>query len=386
VIAHTPHASGGSAPFVASILSSSSRDGPEVEPALQALLECGEQDAQIGSWDWRLDTGQLVWSDNLYRIFGLEPGAITPTREYVITRVHSGDRERVARALRSRLPGHPRPLEYRIVRGDGAVRHLRGTQTVVDQAAGQARRIVGSVQDVTDRQRSERTIAAHLAVAEALSEWRTLEQGATGLLRNLAVALDCVAGVLWVPEGDVLVAQVVWRSGTLDVSGLESVIRQLRLPRGVGLAGEVWEIGEPRNVLTLADDPRFPSEAVAGLRGAVAVPAVHAREVLAVLEFCCEPVSIDVTDALLRSLTSIGYELGEFLAHRRGELKPLDLTPREFQVLQLAAQGCGGREIAERLMVSPATVRTHFGRIYDKYGVSDRAAAVAKALRDGLIE
>ena len=37
-------------------------------------------------------------------------------------------------------------------------------------------------------------------------------------------------------------------------------------------------------------------------------------------------------------------------------------------------------------MVSPATVRTHFGRIYDKYGVSDRAAAVAKALRDGLIE
>ncbi len=386
MIAHTPRAGGGPEPFVASILGSSSGEGPEVEAALQALLESSEPDAQIGSWDWRLDTGRLVWSDNLFRIFGLEPGEIAPTHEYVIERVHSGDRERVARALRSRLPGRPRPLEYRIVRGDGAVRHLRGTQTVVDQAAGQARRIVGSVQDVTDRQRAERTIAAHLAVAEALSEWRTFEQGATALLRNLATALDCVAGVLWVPEGDVLVAQVVWRSGTHDVSGLESVIRQLRLPRGVGLAGQVWEVGEPRNVLTLADDPRFPSEAVAGLRGAVAVPAIHAGEVLAVLEFCCEPVSIDVTDALLRSLTSIGYELGEFLAHRRGELRPPDLTPREFQVLQLAAQGCGGREIAERLMVSPATVRTHFGRIYDKYGVSDRAAAVAKALRDGLIE
>ncbi len=386
MIAHTKRAGGGSAPFVASILGSSSLDGPEVDGALQALLDCGEADAQTGSWDWRLDTGRLVWSDNLYRLFGLEPGAITPTHEWVIERVHSGDHERVSRALRSRLPGRPRPLEYRIVRGDGAVRHLRWTQTVVDQAAGQARRIVGSVQDVTDRLRAERTIAAHLAVAEALSEWRTFEEGATGLLSNLAEALDCVAGVLWVPEGDVLVAQVVWRSGTLDVSGLESVIRQLRLPRGVGLAGQVWEFGEPRNVLSLADDPRFPAEAVAGLRGAVAVPAIHAREVLAVLEFCCEPVSIDVTPELLRSLTSIGYELGEFLAHRRGELKPLDLTPREFQVLQLAAQGCGGREIAERLMVSPATVRTHFGRIYDKYGVSDRAAAVAKALRDGLIE
>ena len=242
------------------------------------------------------------------------------------------------------------------------------------------------MQDVTDRHSAERTIAAHLAVAESLEEWRTLEQGATGLLRNLAAALDCVAGVLWLPEGDVLVAHVIWRSDLHDVSELESVIRQLRLPKGVGLAGQVWQHGEPRNVLSLADDPRFPMEAVAGLRGAVAVPAIHAREVLAVLEFCCEPVSVDVTHGLLRSLTSIGYELGEFLAHRRGELKPLDLTPREFQVLQLAAQGCGGREIAARLQVSPATVRTHFGRIYDKYGVSDRAAAVAKALRDGLID
>ena len=71
---------------------------------------------------------------------------------------------------------------------------------------------------------------------------------------------------------------------------------------------------EPRNVLSLQDDPRFPAEAVAGLRGAVALPAIHAREVLAVLEFCCEPVSVDVTDRLLRSLTGIGYELGEFLA------------------------------------------------------------------------
>ena len=69
------------------------------------------------------------------------------------------------------------------------------------------------MQDVTDRHSAERTIAAHLAVAESLEEWRTLEQGATGLLRNLAAALDCVAGVLWLPEGDVLVAHVIWRSG-----------------------------------------------------------------------------------------------------------------------------------------------------------------------------
>ena len=242
------------------------------------------------------------------------------------------------------------------------------TEAVIDRAHGRPRRIVGSVQDVTEWHRAERTIAAHLAVAEALVDWQTFEQGATGLLRNLAAALDCVAGVMWLPEGDVLVAHVIWRSGSTDVSELESVIRQLRLPRGVGLAGQVWESGEPRNVLSLQDDPRFPAEAVAGLRGAVALPALHAQqEVLAVLEFCCEPVSVDVTDRVLRSLTGIGYELGEFLAHRRGELKPLALTPRELEVLQLAAQGCGGREIAERLVLEPGhgqdPLRAHLSEV-----------------------
>jgi len=371
--------------LVASILDSSNQGG--AESALQALLECGEETAQTGSWDWHLDKDQLRWSDNLYRIFGLEPGEIRPTLDHVFERAHPYDRELLQQETEYWRAGRVRPFEYRIVRPDGVVRHLRTGEAVIEQAEGRPLRILGSVQDITDWHRAERTIAAHLAVAEALADWQAFEQGATGLLRNLAEALDCVAGVMWLPERDVLVAHIIWRSGSTDVSELESVIRQLRLPRAVGLAGQVWEKGEPRNVLTLHGDPRFPSEAVAGVGAAVALPAIHAQEVLAVLEFYfCEAAGTDVTDRLLRSLTGIGYEIGEFLSHRRGELKPLALTPRELEVLQLAAQGCDGREIAERLVLSPATVRTHFGRIYGKYGVSDRAAAVAKALRDGLIE
>jgi DNA-binding CsgD family transcriptional regulator len=61
------------------------------------------------------------------------------------------------------------------------------------------------------------------------------------------------------------------------------------------------------------------------------------------------------------------------------------LTPRELEVLQLAADGLSGPDIAEVLVVSPATVKTHFQNIYKKSGVSDRASAVAKAMRHGLI-
>lgn len=62
------------------------------------------------------------------------------------------------------------------------------------------------------------------------------------------------------------------------------------------------------------------------------------------------------------------------------------LTPRELQVLQLAAEGSTGPEIAGQLFLSPLTVGTHFRNLYAKLGVSDRPAAVARAMRLGVLE
>jgi DNA-binding CsgD family transcriptional regulator len=61
------------------------------------------------------------------------------------------------------------------------------------------------------------------------------------------------------------------------------------------------------------------------------------------------------------------------------------LTRREREVLQLAAEGLSGPGIADALVISHATVRAHFRNIYEKLGVSERPAAVAKALRFGVI-
>jgi DNA-binding NarL/FixJ family response regulator len=61
------------------------------------------------------------------------------------------------------------------------------------------------------------------------------------------------------------------------------------------------------------------------------------------------------------------------------------LTPRESEVLRLSARGLSGPEIARELVLSPATVKTHFSNIYEKLGVSSRAAAVAKAMQLDLI-
>jgi DNA-binding CsgD family transcriptional regulator len=61
------------------------------------------------------------------------------------------------------------------------------------------------------------------------------------------------------------------------------------------------------------------------------------------------------------------------------------LTRRELQVLRLAAEGHDGPAIARQLVLSDATVKSHFGNLYSKLGVRDRAGAVARAIRLGLI-
>jgi two-component system nitrate/nitrite response regulator NarL len=62
------------------------------------------------------------------------------------------------------------------------------------------------------------------------------------------------------------------------------------------------------------------------------------------------------------------------------------LSPREREVLVMIAEGLSAPDVAGRLQVSPATVKTHLQTLYEKLGVSDRAAAVARAMRLGLLE
>jgi DNA-binding CsgD family transcriptional regulator/PAS domain-containing protein len=355
-------------------------------PSRETLYERAEELAGFGSWEWTSD--RILWSDNLFRIYGLRPGEITPTAEYVFAHCHPDDRKRLERGEDELgRTGRRRDLRYRYVWPDGTVRHLTSTVVSAANTGGRSRTLIGTVDDVTDQHQAERELAARFAVSDALSDWEPGPLGARRLVRDLAEALEFDFGMMWIPRDNVLAAFVIWQAGELHSPQRESEVGEVRLARGEGLTGAAWVSGLPTRVADLTDaafDTVRALDARTGLYGSLAVPATYGDEVLAVLTFASRRQAV-LTDQFMRSLLGIGYEIGHFLARRRGELCAPVLSPRELEVLQLSATGYARRQIAEEIDLSEATVKTHFEHIYTKLEVPDRASAIAEALRHGLI-
>jgi PAS domain S-box-containing protein len=358
------------------------------------LLERAEQLIQMGSGTLDLRTSEAVWSEGMYRIHGFEPGAVVPSARTLVEHVHPDDRERVSALLATiartpaQIPEQGLTAEYRVAHRDGSVRSLR-FHGRVEHEGGEPAHWVVAVQDVTEERWRERELQAHYAVSQALRDWQSFDEGVVGLLRRLGTALDFPIGLLWIPDrtGERLVARAFWTAPDIDAAAFESATRSASYAPGEGVAGRVWSTGLPIVVEDVRDALRLDRRSAAselGLRSAIAFGAAGDGGSLAVLSF----YSFDrraTSERLVRTLTGIGHELGRFLNHRRAELGTRRLSTRELQVLRLAAEGNTGPDIAERLFLSPATVKTHFQHIYEKLGVGDRAAAVAHALRIGLI-
>ena len=145
-----------------------SHDGSRPPPD-RFVLDRAEQLAQTGSWDWNLETGVVLWSDNMFRLLGLEPDEITPTRDYVVGRIPPEDRERVELELEAaKVVGTLPDVTYRITMPDGSVRSLRSFAAVADEAEGRLPRLIGSVQDVTELAEAMRESEESLTLVETL--------------------------------------------------------------------------------------------------------------------------------------------------------------------------------------------------------------------------
>jgi len=126
---------------------------------VRAGLAIAQRIAQVGSWEWDLDRDEIRWSEQLFRIFGFEPNSVCPSLDLFLERVPEGDRQRIHDSLVDLLHGKPSvTLEQGIRQGDGTERIFLCYAETALTAQGRARRVHGTVQDITERRRTEERI------------------------------------------------------------------------------------------------------------------------------------------------------------------------------------------------------------------------------------
>jgi PAS domain S-box-containing protein len=162
---------------------------------LERQLAVAQQITHIGSWEWSPTTNAVSWSDELYRIYGLEPQSCEITFESFLSRLHPEDRGRIqTEVARAFERGGRFAYHERIVRPDGTVRHLETVgEARVDDGA-RVTRLIGTCRDVTDERKRDEAILLFSHIVEnvqiALTVWcvsdATLPSSATLIAFNPA--------------------------------------------------------------------------------------------------------------------------------------------------------------------------------------------------------
>jgi PAS domain S-box-containing protein len=145
----------------------------------EANLSKAQQIAGVGSWEMDLidpheaTSNPLRWSDEMFRIFGTTPGAVVPSHESFFTFVHPEDKPILEQTLLTAIwERRPCNVEHRIILSDGTIRFVHGESELVFDAAGQPVKLIGTLQDITERKETE------AALRESEMRYRALAEAA----------------------------------------------------------------------------------------------------------------------------------------------------------------------------------------------------------------
>jgi PAS domain S-box-containing protein len=193
-------------------------------------LAAAQAVARVGSWDLDLDSGVMRYSDQVYRILGVEPARFEHTLDAFVALVHADDRESLAEAQATALAGNGRTeVEYRIVRPDGSVRYLQVRGTLQSGSDGRPARQFGTVQDVTERKHVELELERRNRQQTAISELglaalrgsspkALMDEAMARAARILDVEYTKVLALLPGGEELALVAGIGWRPGLVGTA------------------------------------------------------------------------------------------------------------------------------------------------------------------------
>ncbi|NPC98943.1 response regulator [Nocardioides sp. zg-DK7169] len=194
------------------------------------LLEA-QRVAEVGSWEWEVATGEVVWSDQLFRLMGLEPSALTPGVEVFLDLLDPEDRARVSDVLYAAAEGRVAPqFDARLPQPGRPPRWLRVRSMVLEERHGAPVRLGGTIQDVTESKEHENGAAFLSVLAPLANTSRTLLEAllaANDLVRPVAQWPAVLVGVPDTPEGAAGPEDLTW----VDVTWVPQTEERARVAR-----------------------------------------------------------------------------------------------------------------------------------------------------------
>ena len=286
-------------------------------------LEAAQRVAHVGSWTWDPATGATTWSDEMFRIFGLEPAAVGPTLEEQ-AHLHPGGRlERLLEKLAATaLTGEPYEFDHDIILPDGAVHHLAERGEAVRDAAGMVVKVRGTSADVTELRKAQ----ALVDQAQRAEMVGRLAGGVAHDFNNLLTAIGGYAELLAasIPPDDprsadiAAITEATARAASLTRQLLAFGRRQNLRPTMVHPGGVVTGLTSMVRSLVPADISvdirRGPDEAMvlvdrAHLEHALVNLVLNARDAMpdgGTLTIETDTVRLDADDSRLRSPAAPG--------------------------------------------------------------------------------